>query len=54
MYGEGAFPVSNSSAGNSAQSYGAGGSGGSLAPNSAGTATGGAGASGLIIVREYA
>ncbi|WP_261535572.1 glycine-rich domain-containing protein [Burkholderia multivorans] len=54
VFGEGAFPVSNSSAGNAAQSYGAGGSGGSLASNAVGAAIGGNGASGLVIVREYA
>lgn len=53
LYGEGAFPVSNTSGGNAASSYGSGGSGGSLAPNSL-AAAGGVGAGGLVIVREYA
>jgi hypothetical protein len=53
FYGEGAFPVSNTSGGNAASSYGSGGSGGSLSPNSL-AAAGGVGAGGLVIVREYA
>ncbi|MBR8084654.1 MULTISPECIES: glycine-rich domain-containing protein [Burkholderia cepacia complex] len=54
LFGEGAFPVSGTLGGNAAQSYGAGGSGGSLTANSSGAAAGGNGSSGLVIVREYA
>ncbi|WP_330728208.1 hypothetical protein [Burkholderia multivorans] len=54
LFGEGAFPVSGTLGGNASQSYGAGGSGGSLTANSPGAAAGGNGSSGLVIVREYA
>ncbi|MEB2535916.1 hypothetical protein SB394_02905 [Burkholderia sp. BCCIQ04A] len=53
MFGEGAAPVSGTSAGNSSVSYGSGGSGGSLGASSA-AAAGGNGSGGLVIVREYA
>jgi hypothetical protein len=53
-YGDGGIYANGTSAGNSAASFGAGGSGGCLQAGSATAASGGSGGGGLAIVREYA
>lgn len=54
FFGEGGFQTSGISVGNPAQSPGSGGSGGVLAPSSGASTAGGAGARGIVIIREYA